>query len=65
LNINEGRYTIELTNTIGQVLNSQSIEIISNETKIEFNSEGFAKGVYLLNLSANGLLLISYRVGIE
>jgi len=65
LNINEGRYTIELTNTIGQVLNSQSIEIISNETKIEFNSEGFAKGVYLLNLSANGLLLKSYRVGME
>ena len=65
LNINEGRYTIELTNTIGQVLNSQSIEIISNETKVEFNSEGFSKGVYLLNISANELLLKSYRVVIE
>ena len=65
LNINEGSYTIGLTNTIGQILNSQSIEIISNEMKIEFNSEGFAKGIYLLNVSENGLLLKSYRVSIE
>ena len=65
LNINQGNYTIELTNTIGQVLQSKSIEIISNETKIEFNSEGFAKGVYLLNVSSNELLLKSYRIGIE
>ena len=64
-NINEGTYTVELTNTIGQVLKSKSIEIISNETKIEFNSEGFAKGIYLLNLTANGFLLKSYRIGIE
>ena len=64
-NINEGTYTVELTNTIGQVLKSKSIEIISNETKIEFNSEGFAKGIYLLNLTGNGFLLKSYRIGIE
>ena len=64
-NINEGTYTVELTNTIGQVLKSKSIEIISNETKIELNSEGFAKGIYLLNLTGNGFLLKSYRIGIE
>lgn len=65
LNINDGIYTFELTNAIGQVLTSKSMKIISNETRIEFISDGFAKGVYLLNVMTGGFPLKSFRVSID
>ena len=49
-----GEYNVRLVNIIGQEVFSENTTITSGETKA-YNFEGLDKGVYLLNVSGNGL----------